>query len=177
MRPPEIIETPRLTLRPPLVADAETIFTIYAQDVEVAKYMIWRPHKNIEETRDFMRRCISAWEDGSAYPWVITRKEDGRLIGMIESRVKGFSMDIGYVLARVYWGTGYIPEAARPVVDWGLSQDGIFRVWAVCDIDNLASARVLEKIGMRREGTLRRWTLHPNLSDEPRDAYCYSVVK
>jgi [ribosomal protein S5]-alanine N-acetyltransferase len=35
----------------------------------------------------------------------------------------------------------------------------------------------LEKIGMRREGTLRRWALHPNLSDEPRDAYCYSVVK
>ena len=122
MRPPEIIETQRLALRPPLVADAETIFTIYAQDVEVAKYMIWRPHKNIEETRDFMRRCISAWEDGSAYPWVITRKEDGRLIGMIESRVKGFSMDIGYVLARVYWGRGYMPEAARLSLDTGRSR-------------------------------------------------------
>jgi RimJ/RimL family protein N-acetyltransferase len=96
---------------------------------------------------------------------------------MIESRVKGFSMDIGYVLARAYWGRGYVPEAARSVVDWGLSQDGIFRVWALCDVDNLASARVLEKIGMSREGTLRRWMLHPNLSDEPRDAYCFSVVK
>jgi RimJ/RimL family protein N-acetyltransferase len=177
MRPPEIIETPRLSLRPPLVADAETIFTSYAQDVEVAKYLTWRPHKDIEETRDFMRRCVSTWEDGSVYPWVITRREDGRLIGMIESRVKGFSMDIGYVLARAYWGRGYVPEAACPVVDWGLSQDGIFRVWAVCDVDNLASGRVLEKIGMSREGTLRRWMLHPNLSDEPRDAYCYSVVK
>jgi hypothetical protein len=54
---------------------------------------------------------------------------------------------------------------------------GIFRVWALCDVDNLASARVMEKVGMQREGILRRWILHPNLSDEPRDVYCYSVVK
>jgi len=177
MRPPEIIETPRLTLRPPVMTDAEAIFTGYAQDAEVAKYMIWRLHENVEETRDFVRRCALAWEDGSAYPWIITLKEDGRLIGMIESRVKGFGMNIGYVLARVHWGRGYMPEAARSVVDWGLSQDGVFRVWALCDVDNLASARVMEKIGMRREGVLRRCIIHPNVSDEPRDVYCYSIVK
>lgn len=177
MRPPEIIETPRLRLRLPVMADAEAIFTQYAQDAEVAKYMIWRPHKNVEETRDFVKRCVLAWEDGSAYPWAIERKEDGRLIGMIESRIKGYMMDIGYTLAREHWGRGYMPEAARPVVDWGLAQSGIFRVWALCDVDNLASARVMEKIGMWREGILRRWTLHPNVSDEPRDACCYSIVK
>src|SRR5215468_11224629 len=137
MRPPEIIETPRLTLRPPVMTDAEAIFTGYAQDAEVAKYMIWRPHENVEETRDFVWRCVQAWEDGSAYSWIITRKEDGRLIGMIESRVKGVGMNIGYVLARDHWGRGYIPEAALSVIDWGLSQNGIFRVWALCDVDNL----------------------------------------
>jgi len=177
MRPPEIIETPRLTLRPPEMADAEAIFTTYAQDTEVAKYMIWRPHIDIEETRDFLRRCILAWEEDSAYPWIITRNEDERLIGMIESRIRGFSMDIGYVLARAYWGKGYTPEAALPIVNWGLGQEGIFRVWALCDVDNSASSRVMEKIGMQREGILRRWTLHPNVGDEPRDVYCYSIVK
>jgi len=177
MRPPEIIETPRLTLRPPVMADAEAIFTGYAQDAEVTKYMIWRPHMDIEETRDFIRRCVLGWEENSAYPWIITRKEDGRLIGMIESRIKVYSMDIGYVLARAHWGQGYTLEAARPIVNWGLEQGGIFRVWALCDIDNLASARVMEKIGMQREGILRRWSLHPNVSDEPRDVYCYSIVK
>jgi RimJ/RimL family protein N-acetyltransferase len=177
MKPPEIIETPRLTLRPPSMADAEAVFTGYAQDSEVVKYMIWRPHRDIEETRDFIRRCVSSWEEGDAYPWIITRKEDGRLIGMIESRVKVFSMDIGYVLARAHWGQGYVPEAARPIVNWGLEQVGIFRIWALCDVENLASARVMEKLGMQREGVLRRWTLHPNVSDEPRDVYCYSIVK
>jgi RimJ/RimL family protein N-acetyltransferase len=159
------------------MADAEAVFTGYAQDDEVAKYMIWRPHNDIEETRDFMRRCILAWEEGSAYPWIITRKEDERLIGMIESRIKVFSMDIGYVLARAHWGQGYTPEAARAIINWGLAQEGIFRVWALCDVDNMASARVMEKIGMQREGILRRWILHPNVSDEPRNVYCYSIVK
>jgi len=177
MRPPEIIETPRLTLRPPLMADAEAVFTGYAHDAEVVKYLTWRPHENLEETRDFVRRCISAWEDGSAYPWIITRKEDGRLIGMIESRIAGFSLNLGYTLARAYWGRGYMPEAARAVTDWGLSQQGIFRVWALCDVENSASARVMEKIGMRREGILRRCIIHPNVSDDPRDVYCYSIVK
>jgi ribosomal-protein-alanine N-acetyltransferase len=177
MRPPKIIETPRLTLRPPLAPDAEAIFSGYAQDAEVTKYLIWRPHKNVEETRDFVRHCMLAWEDGSTFPWIITRKDDGRLIGMIESRVKEFGINIGYVLARAQWGCGYMPEAARAVVDWGLSQDGIFRVWALCDVDNIASARVMEKVGMQREGILRRSIIHPNVSDDPRDVYCYSVVK
>jgi len=61
MKPPEIIETQRLRLRPPVMAGADVIFTEYAQDAEVAKYMIWRPHKNIKETRDFVGRCVSAW--------------------------------------------------------------------------------------------------------------------
>jgi RimJ/RimL family protein N-acetyltransferase len=177
MRPPEIIETLRLALRPPIMTDAEAIFSCYAQDAEVAKYMIWRPHTDLDETRDFVNRCVLAWDDGSAYPWVITRKEDGGLIGMIECRVRGFSMDIGYVLARAYWGRGYMPEAARSIIEWGLSREGIFRVWALCDVDNRASARVMEKVGMQREGILRRCSLHPNISDEPRDVYCYSVVK
>jgi RimJ/RimL family protein N-acetyltransferase len=177
MRPPKIIETLRLMLRPPVGSDAESIFTGYTQDAEVTKYLIWRPHENIEETRDFLRRCISAWEEGSAFPWIITRKEDERIIGMIECRIKGFGLNIGYALGRAHWGRGYMPEAARAVVDWGLSQDTIFRVWALCDVENLASARVMEKIGMQREGILRRCIIHPNISDDPRDVYCYSVVK
>jgi [ribosomal protein S5]-alanine N-acetyltransferase len=177
MRPPKIIETPRLMLRPPVAPDAEAIFNSYTQDAEVTKYLIWSPHENVEEACDFVRRCMLAWEDGSAFPWIITRKDDERLIGMIECRVKGFGMNIGYVLARAHWGRGYMPEAARAVVDWGLSQDGIFRVWALCDVDNFASARVMEKVGMRREGILRRCIIHPNVSDEPRDVYCYSIVK
>jgi RimJ/RimL family protein N-acetyltransferase len=68
-------------------------------------------------------------------------------------------------------------EAVRPVVAWLLSQPEIYRVWAFCDLENTGSARVLEKVGMQREGVLRRWAVHPNVGDTPRDCVCFSIVK
>jgi RimJ/RimL family protein N-acetyltransferase len=177
MKPPETIETERLRLRLPAMEDATAIFEQYAQDAEVTKYLVWRPHRSIEETQDFLRRCLSVWEQASAFPWVISRKSDGRLIGMVEIRPGSHKSDLGYVLAREFWGNGYAPEAVKAITEWALAQPDIWRVWAVCDVDNLASARVLEKVGMRREGMLRRWIIHPNVSDEPRDAFCYAIVK
>ncbi len=67
-------------------------------------------------------------------------------------------------------------EALEPVVGWWLSQPTVFRVWATCDVDNRGSARVLEKSGFQLEGTLRRWELHPNISEEPRDSLCYAII-
>lgn len=177
MKPPEIIETRRLRLRPPVSADATDIFEQYAQDSFVTKYMPWRPHKHIDETSEFLKRCAAVWNNASAFPWVLTRKEDGHLLGMIEIRVGEFKADLGYVLARPHWGRGYMPEAVEAVVEWALNSAGVFRVWAVCDIDNIASARVLEKVGMEKEGTLRRWILHPNVSNDPRDCFCYSKTR
>ena len=83
MRPPEIIDTPRLRLRPPVMEDALSILEQYAQDSEVTRYLIWRPHQDIEETHDFLRRCIPAWKNGSTFAWVLSRKEDSGLVGML----------------------------------------------------------------------------------------------
>lgn len=51
------------------------------------------------------------------------------------------------------------------------------RFWTVCDTENLASARVMQKCGMQLEGILRRWRPSPNISSEPRDVFCYSIVR
>lgn len=177
MRPPRIIETARLQLTPPVVEDAEEIFTSYARDPEVTRYLVWQPHESIKSTRDFVLRCLAVWALEVAYPWVIRRKGDERLLGMIEIRPDGYRADLGYVLARPYWGQGIMTEAVRAVVDWAIGQPEIHRVWAVCDVDNRASARVLEKAGMEREGVLRRWSIHPNVSEIPRDCVCYAKVK
>jgi len=157
--------------------DATAIFAQYAQDPEVTKYLEWRPHQNIETTRDFLRRCLIVWEQGTAFPWVITRKNDQQLLGMIEMRINQYRADLGYLVARPYWGQGIATEAAKALVGWALAQPSIYRVWAVCDVENKASARVLEKVGMQREGLLRRWIMHPNTSDTPRDCLCYAKVK
>ncbi|HEY7716642.1 MAG TPA: GNAT family protein [Candidatus Binatia bacterium] len=68
-------------------------------------------------------------------------------------------------------------EAARSVVSHVLQQPANFRVQAFCDVENIASARILEKIGMSREGTLRRYIIHPAISNEPRDCYISAVTR
>ena len=177
MRPPEIFETERLVLRVPRPSDARAIFEGYARDAEVVRYLIWRPHENLRETQQFLETCARGWAAGDDFPWAVTLKPGGELIGMTGLRLREFKADVGYALARRWWGRGYAVEALRPLVDWALAQPGIHRVWALCDVENAASARVLEKVGMTREGLLRRYSMHPNVSDEPRDSYCYSVVK
>lgn len=177
MRPPESVETLRLFLRIPTLDDAEIIFQKYAQDTEVTKFLSWRPHKNIDTTREFSRHCTQCWKDESAFPWTIIRKNDNVLLGMIEIRIDRFRADFGYVLAKEYWGNGYATESTKSVTQWAIEQESIYRVWAVCDVDNLASKRVMEKAGMQKEGILRRFIIHPGISSEPRDCYCYSLVK
>jgi len=177
VKPPEIIETSRLILRIPRMADAEAIFSAYAQDHEVTRYLRWRPHEEREQTREFMESRITAWDNDSEYSWIITLRGSDSCVGMIALRVDESKADVGYVLAKPYWGKGIMTEAVTAIVDWAYGQPTLFRVWAVCDVENIASARVLEKCGMRREGILRRWIVHPNISAEPRDCFCYARSK
>jgi RimJ/RimL family protein N-acetyltransferase len=176
--PQQVVTTTRLRLRPPTLADAPAIHEGYAQDPEVTRHLIWRPHKSLAETEAFLRSAIEGWAEGTLFQWVITRADDGAVIGMLAARIEdGFKASVGYVLARAEWGKGYVPEALRAVIEVLWSQPGIFRIWAVCDVENAASARVLEKVGMEREGRLGRFILHPNISPEPRDVFCYATVR
>jgi len=175
---PTTIKTARLVLRVPRPEDAAIIFTAYAQDAEVCRYLVWSPHKSIVETKDFLQRVISAWGTRTRFPYVITRGEDGQLLGMIEVRLYDYKADVGYVLAREFWSKGYVSEALCSVIDVTFALDRVYRVGALCDVDNTASARVMEKAGMVYEGTLRRYSLHPNVNaDEPRDVRVYAKTR
>jgi len=176
-RPEFTWETARLTARPPTSADAQLLFEQYARDPAVAKYMTWRPHGDVKETLEFLRRCERVWIDGSAFPWSLWVKGTGEFAGLLEIRVSASAVDLGYALAQRWWRHGLMSEALQSVVQWALAQPEIYRVWATCDVENVASARVLERVGMEREGVLRRWLVHPNISEVPRDCLCYSVVK
>jgi RimJ/RimL family protein N-acetyltransferase len=169
--------TARLTARPACVDDAQVLFNSQTSDPVVARYLSWRPHREVGETIAFLRRCEAAWADGSAFPWCLWLSQTDELLGMIEVRVRPPKMDLGYGLARRWWKQGFMAEALRHVVAWGLAQPEIHRVWATCDVENGASARALERVGMQREGVLRKWEVKPSLGDEPRDCFCYSKVK
>jgi [ribosomal protein S5]-alanine N-acetyltransferase len=177
MEAPEMLETARLRLRSPKIEDAKVIFHNYAQDPVVTRYLVWLPHQSIETTEKFIADCIDQRARASVFPYVITRKSDGDLLGMIDLRPHQHGANIGYVLAKEHWRQGIMTEAARSVVDYALAQPASYRVQAFCDVENVASARTLEKIGMHREGTLRRYIIHPAVSNEPRDCYLYAITK
>jgi RimJ/RimL family protein N-acetyltransferase len=177
MKMPEHISTERLMLRPPHMEDAIAIFEGWAQDPEVTRYLTWRPHERIKETEEFVQNCLRAWETQNRFPYMITLKDSGEVIGMIDPRIEGPKIGIGYGLARAHWGRGYIPEATRAIIDWAFEQPTIYRVYATTDVENVASRRVLEKVGMQCEGILRKYILHPNISDIPRDSYIYAITK
>jgi RimJ/RimL family protein N-acetyltransferase len=177
-RPPEKIETNRLLLRKPMMEDALPIFQLYAQDQEVTKFLTFKPHQSIVETKTFLKRCLSNWKDETSFPWTIIRLKDNQLLGMVEIvKMDQTGIQMGYVLAKPFWGNGFMTEVLKEIINWAFIQKDIYRVWAICELDNTASARVMEKAGMQREGVLRRWVILPNLGDEPRDCYCYSIVK
>ncbi|MFN2456503.1 MAG: GNAT family N-acetyltransferase, partial [Pyrinomonadaceae bacterium] len=133
---------------------AEAIFNSYAQDEIVTRYLIWQPHKNIQETEDFLASCVAAWEKDTRFSYIVTVKEIDEIAGMIEIRLNGFKADVGYVLSPQFWGKGLATEALNSFVNWALSQTSVYRISALCDVENIASARVLEKTGMQREGLL-----------------------
>ena len=170
-------ETSRLLAKPAAVSDAPVIFDDYARDPAVARYMTWEPHRSVDDTVEFLRRCERVWAEGSAFPWSLWHKQDGAFTGLIEVRPGAHGVDLGYALARRWWRQGLMSEAVTSVVQWALGQPTIYRVWAVCDVENLASSRLLERVGMEREGVLRKWLMHPNMGQEPRDCLCYSIVR
>jgi RimJ/RimL family protein N-acetyltransferase len=175
--PPDEIVTERLRLRRPALADAAAMFSTWAQDPEVTRYLAWSPHKDISESEAHIQRSIEAWNSGASFVWLIEHQETQRLAGSIAARNQEHGINIGYVLARGFWGRGLMAEAVNAVAAWFIEQPGVERIWATCDVDNVASARVLNKAGFQFEGILRRWDIHPNVSTRRRDARCYSRIE
>lgn len=177
-RPPESFHTERLVARLPRLEDAEAVLAAYAGDPVVTRYLSWRFHTGAETVREFLRGCIQTWETGAGhYAWLLCRPGNDTPIGSIGVSLDLHGAMLGYVLGRAYWGQGLMTEAARYVAAWTLAQPPLFRVWAYCDVENPASARVMEKAGLQREGLLRRWHVCPTISLEPRDCLIYAKVR
>lgn len=174
---PETFRTARLILRPIAAEDAASIFDTYAGNSEVTRFLIWRPHQRLGDTQAYIARCIATSPD-EARTYALTGREDGAVRGALDLRRAGLHrLEFGYVLARFWWGQGLMTEALAEVVQWALQQPSVFRIGAVCDVENVGSARVMEKAGLSREGLLRRWLVHPSVGDAPRDCFIYARVR
>ena len=177
---PVVIEGMRLRLRRSTPADAAAAYEI-ARDPEVMRYMEWPAPQRLADTQHFFDGCAARWQTGAEYHWMIESKADGSAIGCIGCRIKGHAADFGYFLARTAWGQGYASEAAGLLVNWLRRQDSIVRIVATTDAANSACAAVLMKVGLQREGLMRKATVRPNFDgapkDTPRDTLLFASVK
>ena len=160
-RLPEL-ETENLLLRLPRLGDAPAIHA-YTTDPEVARYVLWDPHRSLWETRSFIRDLRSRARRGWPTSWAIVLKETGAAIGTIgfiwyssENR----SAELGYSLSREYWNRGYATQALRAVCREAFRSLPLNRLEAQYDVRNPASGKVMEHAGFRREGVLRERILN-----------------
>ena len=168
------LRTERLLLRPFRIADVDDVYA-YAKDPEWARFllpMIPQPYTRRDAEEFIARRVIASWSIDSAFAIVL----DSVVVGGINLHVderheKG---ELGYSLVRAHWGKGLTTEAAREVVDWGFSQLGLAKVYASADLHNTGSWRVMEKIGMTREGVLRS---HTKTQDGRADQVFYGILR
>lgn len=145
------LETVRLRLRRFRLTDSKEMYENWAKDPEVARWMTWRAHANVKITRD----CLNAWCSHyrpNFYKWGIVWKETGALIGSIDLmhfNEEAKSADLAYALSRSYWKRGIVPEASRRVLRFAFEEIGLERINGQFDGDNLASGRVMQKLGMQ----------------------------
>ncbi|MGV0811542.1 GNAT family N-acetyltransferase [Mycolicibacterium boenickei] len=164
-----ILAGPRVRLRPPVVEDAEALYTRIASDPEVTRYLSWRPHSGPAETRRVITTVFNVDDEQT---WLV--ELDGEAAGLCaRRRPQPHSVELGYCLARRWWGRGVMSEAVSLLLADLEPDPTVYRVSAHCHVDNAGSAGVLRRCGLSLEGRLARYGLFPNISDEPQDVLMF----
>lgn len=171
------IETKRLILRELEETDIQKVHE-YASDPDVSKYVPWGPN-TLKQTEEFVRMCIKYQyqKDRLDFELAVIEKRDTKLIGACGLHIsdkKNREGWIGYVINKLYWGKGYGTEIAETLLDIGFNQFKLHRIYGTCHPSNIDSEKVLQKIGMQKEGHLRK---HMWLKGSWRDSLLYAVLE
>ncbi len=150
-----ILETTRLRLRPFQESDLNS-FVAYRSDPEVARYQGWETPYSVEKAVAFIAEMqqLSPNVKGRWYQFAVELKQTGAMIGDCAFHTLTYDehqAEIGFSFARQYQGLGYATESVKRLLTYLFGVLDLHRVFAVCDVKNTASARLLERVGMRRE--------------------------
>lgn len=156
------LETPRLILRRFVPEDIHSFYRHCLSDDQVWRWTNYPKMESLSEVKEkgglFTPNWFAAYDKPNRYSWAITQREDGRAIGRMfgmhpDDRTQ--DVELAYELGRDFWGRGYMTEAVRETLRFFFEEAGFFRVHCYHADQNLASGRVMEKCGMRYEGTGR----------------------
>ena len=174
--PTPTLEAERLRLRPFDDADADDLYALQS-NAHVLRYWDSPPWTDRASVARFMAGCQRMAEEGSGARVAIERKSDQAFVGWctFNSWNPDFrSASLGYCLDQAAWGHGYATEAARVLLQWAFDTLDLNRVQAETDTRNVASARVLEKLGFRYEGTLREDCI---VNGDVSDSWVYGLLR
>ncbi|HEU5036556.1 MAG TPA: GNAT family protein [Nocardioides sp.] len=174
--PTPTLTTERLRLRPVAERDRDALYALHS-NAHVLRYWDAPPWTDPARAARFVATSRQLAEEGTGARLAIDRAVDGEFLGWISlSRWNPDfrSAALGYCLAEAGWGQGYATEAARAVLAWAFSTLDLNRVQAETDTRNVASARVLEKLGFLREGTLREDCV---VNGEISDSWVYGLLR
>lgn len=170
------LHTARLRLRPFTDADADALFALHS-NTHVMRYWDSAPWNERDRADRFIAMCGGMADEGTGARVAIDRASDGVFVGwcVLTDWDPDFrSASLGYCLADAMWGHGYATEAAHALLRWAFDTLDLNRVQAETDTRNVASARVLEKIGFVREGTLREECI---VNGEVSDTWVFGLIK
>ncbi|MGM0899528.1 MAG: GNAT family N-acetyltransferase [Bacillota bacterium] len=170
------LETPRLLMRKVTFKDLEDMHA-YTSSQEVTKYVPFPTHKTLEDTRKFIDFILEQYQINKKLLWGIQLRETQKFIGTIEFvsfEPTHNKAEIAYILSDDYWGNGIMSEAANEVIKFGFQTLNLTRIQARTFKENIGSQKVLEKVGMTFEGTLRKSMF---LKGKYQDINIYSILK
>ena len=171
------LTTPRLLLRPFEADDVDDLFE-YAKDPEWAEYLldsVPQPYTRRNAEEFIAHQMLASPDVQSSWAIVLDGTGIGGVTLIIDPRHE--TGEIHYALAKTHWGRGFMPEAAGAVVDWGFRRRGLAKISTLADVANRRSWRVMEKLGMRREGVSRSYHKDPR-PDKPRiDFVDYGLLR
>jgi ribosomal-protein-alanine N-acetyltransferase len=171
-----ILSTARLTLRPFADADKEALFALHT-DPAVVRYWDSPAWKDRSRADRFVRICREMEEEGTGVRLAVDRTDTGSFIGwccLVELNPDYRSASMGYCFQTAACGHGFATESAAALIQWGFDALDLNRIQAQTDTRNLASARVLEKLGFVREGTLREDCI---VEGEVSDSWVYGLLR
>ena len=152
------LETERLILRRFTIDDADSMFNNWANDAEVAKYLTWTAHSDVSVSKAVINSWIELYQKPEHYSWAIVLKEINEPIGSIaavEQRDDIKMVHIGYCIGRKWWNKGYTSEALAELIRFFFEEVGVSRIESVHDPRNPNSGKVMQKCGLKYEGTMR----------------------
>lgn len=152
------LETQRLILRRFTAEDAECAFRNWMSSDNVTRFLRWQTHTDISVTRYYMNYLLENYNKPNFYEWAIELKELGEPIGSISAvSVNDWagSAEIGYCIGEQWWRKGVMSEALGEVMRFFFEEVGACRVYSEHDVNNPNSGKVMQKCGLKYEGTLR----------------------